>query len=204
MRRLLMSILLALVAAPVAQAKEVKAITPLAIAAGQPIRITGMDLDYAPKVQAELAEGDAKAARKRADQGLPPLDGNSYPDGLDGAAYATMPFKQMFPLVVRDVVREWRLDEGRPVFLRISIDYLKTADAAVALLVGSMDMLQGKVDVIDPASGQSLGAFKVEIRDMKAGWADMLVRGGGIREKLAERFALAIAKHMSGRKTMAG
>jgi hypothetical protein len=110
----------------------------------------------------------------------------------------------MFPLILRDVVREWRLDEGRPVFLRVAIDRLKTADAAVALLAGSSDVLEGTVEVIDAASGQSAGAFKVEIRTMRSGWADMLVRGGGIREKLAEQFSVAVARQVSGRKKMAG
>lgn len=184
-----------------AQARQVKPIQPLALV-GQPVRITGMDLAFASGILDELAESDAKAARKRADAQLPPLDPASYPAGsLDGDAYSTMPFKQMFPLVIRDVTRDWRLDSGTPVFLRVTIDDLKTADAAVAILLGaSADMLRGTVDVIDAGSGASVGSFRVEVVDVRAGWAGMLVRGGGIRERLAEEFGMEISRYISGRK----
>lgn len=193
-----------LLAVRAAHGREVKTLEPLTFAIGQPVRITGMDLTVAPKAEKEVFETDAKAARKRASAGLPPLDAHSYPTGLDGFDFSTMPFKQMFPLVVRQVARDWRLDEGRPVFLRITIDRLHTADTTLAILVASSDTLDGRVDVIDAVSGKSLGAFRVSIDKMQSGWAAMVVRGGGIREKLAEQFALAVAKHMSGRKAMAG
>ncbi|MET0249611.1 MAG: hypothetical protein ABW164_07770 [Sphingobium sp.] len=206
MRRCLPSLLSALlpvlIFAQPAGARQVKPIQPLSLPAGQPVRITGMDLEFGGQMMIELAESDAKAARKRAEAGLPALDSASYPVGpLDGARYATMPFKQMFPLVIRDVTREWRLDEGKPVFLRIMIDRLHTASAAVAILVGgSPDVLGGNVDVIDPTTGGSLGSFRVEVVNSHSGWGGMLIRGGGIREKLAEEFGLELSRHISGRK----
>lgn len=204
---LLMTFLLALlcVGQP-ASARQVKPIQPLALAGGQPVHITGMDLEFAGQMLTELNESDAKAARKRAEAGLPALDPASYPSGPgDGARYATMPFKQMFPLVIRDVARDWRLDEGRPVFLRVMIDRLHTASAAVAVLVGgSPDVLGGNVEVIDPATGGSLGSFRVEVVNSHSGWGGMLIRGGGVREKLAEEFGLELSRHISGRKKKAG
>lgn len=160
-----------------------------------------MDLDFAPDMLTELQESDAKAARKRANAGLPPLDPASYPTGpQDGALYATMPFKQMFPLVIRDVTQEWKLNDGTPIILRITLDRLKTADAAMAMLAASSDMLEGTVNVVDAASAQALGSFRVEVRNGHSGWAQMIVRGGGVREKLAEEFGLELSRHISGRR----
>ncbi|BBC99628.1 MULTISPECIES: hypothetical protein [Sphingobium] len=202
MRRPLAFLVPLLLLAPTAQARQVKETQPLMLAAGQPVKITGMDLDFAPGILEELAESDAKAARKRVEAGLPPLDPNSYPTGpQDGATYATMPFKQMFPLVIRDVAREWKLNDGTPVKLRITLDMLKTADAAMAILVAwSSDMLEGTVDVIDATSGASLGSFRVEVKNMHGGWGGMLIRGGGVREKLAEEFGLELSRHIAGKK----
>ena len=205
MRRLLLMLPVLLMALPV-EARQVKSIQPLGIAAGQPVRITGMDLTFAPEMLAELSESDAKAARKRAEAGLPPLDPASYPTSPgDGTRYATLPFKQMFPLVIRDVTRDWKLDSGTPVMLRITLDRLKTADAAVAILfAGSSDILEGNVDVIDASHGGSLGSFRIEVRNSHGGWGGMLIRGGGVREKLAEEFGLELSRHISGRKSKNG
>ena len=201
MYRRLMFVLPILLFAQAAQARQVTIIQPLALSAGQPVRITGMDLDFAPDMLTELQESDAKAARKRANAGLPPLDPASYPTGpQDGALYATMPFKQMFPLVIRDVTQEWKLNDGTPIILRITLDRLKTADAAMAMLAASSDMLEGTVNVVDAASAQALGSFRVEVRNGHSGWAQMIVRGGGVREKLAEEFGLELSRHISGRR----
>lgn len=206
MRHRLMLLLAALLIAPSVEARQVKPIQPLNLVAGQPVHITGMDLDFAPQMLAELAESDAKAARKRVEAGLPLLDSTSYPTGpLDGARYATMPFKQMFSLVIRDVTRDWKLDSGTPVLLRITLDRLKTADAAVAILIaGSSDILEGNVDVIDANHGGSIGSFRVEVQNSHGGWGGMLIRGGGIREKLAEEFGLELSRYIAGRKKKAG
>ncbi len=66
MYRRLMFVLPILLFAQAAQARQVTIIQPLALSAGQPVRITGMDLDFAPDMLTELQESDAKAARKRA------------------------------------------------------------------------------------------------------------------------------------------
>jgi hypothetical protein len=202
MRHRLLFILPLLLLAPSAHARQVTPIQPLALAAGQPVRITGMDVVFTPGIFEELAESDAKAANKRMAAGLPPLDPASYPTGpQDGAVYATLPFKQMFPLVIRDVTRDWKLDNGTPVTLRITLDRLKTADAAMAILVAwSSDMLEGTVDVLDAANGASLGSFRVEVKNTHGGWGGMLIRGGGIREKLAEEFGLEVSRYIAGRK----
>jgi hypothetical protein len=58
--RYMMSIALLALSFPTGvAAREVTVISPLALAVGQPLRITGMDLDFAPKIVAEVAESDA-------------------------------------------------------------------------------------------------------------------------------------------------
>lgn len=202
MYHFLLIILSSMLLATAAEARQVTPIQPLNLIAGQPVRITGMDLDFTPELRAELTASEAKAARRRAEAGLAPLDPHSYPSGpQDGALYATMPFKQMFPLVIRDVIRDWKLEEGRPVFLRITLDRYKTADAAIAILLASnSDILEGSVEVVDATTAASLGSFRVKVRNSHGGWGGMLIRGGGIREKLAEEFGLELARHVSGRK----
>ncbi|HEX7852741.1 MAG TPA: hypothetical protein VF503_03510 [Sphingobium sp.] len=76
-----------------------------------------MDLDFTPDLRAELSASEAK--------------GRGWPDPARSAQLSewttrqhtlyTLPFKQMFPLVIRDVTRDWKLAEGRPVFLRITL-----------------------------------------------------------------------------------
>jgi hypothetical protein len=189
-----------LLAAPAA-AGQVKPLTPLAFDTAAGVRVTGMDLFFAQNISREQAESDAKAAGKRAAMGLPALDPASYPQpGTAQEAYKTLPFKQMFPLVIRDVTRDWGLANGRPVKLRITLETLKTADAAVAILVGSFDELAGTVEVIDATDQAPLGSFRIDVVNGQSGWGGMLIRGGGVREKLAEEFGLELSRQLSGKK----
>ena len=90
MRRPLAFLVPLLLLAPTAQARQVRAIQPLTLIAGQPVRVTGMDLEFTGQMLAEMVESDAKAARKRAEDGLPALDPTSYPAGPpDGEVTAT-------------------------------------------------------------------------------------------------------------------
>jgi len=200
MRRFAFLVLAVIVAQPAA-AKQVTPLTPLTFDATQGVRVTGMDLVFAEAFRREQGESDAKAAHKRAATGLAPLDVNSYPVGPTAQEhYPTLPFKQMFPLVMRDVTKEWGLAQGRAVKLRITLDTLKTADAAVAILVGSYDQLAGMVEIFDAGSGQPMGSFRINFINAHAGWGSMLIRGGGVREKLAEEFGLELSRQISGRK----
>lgn len=194
-----------LLLAPAAHASQVKSVQPLAIPADMPVRVVGMDVEFAPEMLAELQESDAKAARKRAAAQLPALDADSYSAvPVEQAQYSTLPFKQMFPLVTRDVTQEWGLVDGTPVILKVRLDYLKTADAAMAIIVAwSSDMLQGTVEVIDATHGGSLGVFRVEVRNTHMGWGLMAIRGWGIREKLAEEFGLELSRYIADGKRKA-
>ena len=59
----------------------------------------------------------------------------------------------MFGRVMTDVTRSWGLTGGRPVRLLVEIDQFKTANAGMAMLIGSRDLLSGTVEVRDAADG---------------------------------------------------
>lgn len=206
MHRIALLLLPMLLVAPVAQARQVTVIQPLNVPAGQGMKIAGMDLVFGEAFSKEQAESDAKAARRRAAAGLPALDPSSYPTGPQNPDdYDTLPFKQMFPLVIRDVTRDWKLDQGRPVTLRITLERLKTADAAVAVLLGvSADVLDGTVQLVDTVTAAPLGSFRVSVVNVQSGWAHMLVRGWGVREKLAQEFGLELSRQLTGQKKKPG
>lgn len=89
--------------------------------------------------------------------------------------------------------------------LRIVLDRYKTADAAMAILIASSsDMLEGTVEVVDATTAASLGSFRIALQNSHGGWGGMLIRGGGMREKLAEEFGLELSRYVSGRKRKAG
>ena len=66
------------------------------------------------------------------------------------------------------------------------------------LISSSSDELAGKVDVFNAAGDQNIGSFYVHVVNSHGGWAGMLMRGGGVREKLAHEFALESARILTG------
>lgn len=116
--------------------------------------------------------------------------------------YATLPFANMFPLVIEDVTKDWGLVGGKPVKLVVTIDTLKTANAAMAILIAaSSDQLAGMVEVRDAATDAALGSFYVDVINSHGGWLGMAMRGSGVREKLTEEFALQTSRVLTGRKS---
>lgn len=152
--------------------------------------------DTASKKMAEL---EAKAGEKRAEAGLAAFTQADAPIPAD--QYAGVPFAAMMPAVMRDVTRKWGLTQergGKPVNLVVTVENIKTANAGMALLIGSADELSGEVTVIDAATQAQLGSFYVQVVNSHSGLAGLAMRGGGIREKLAEEFALESARILTG------
>jgi len=139
---------------------------------------------------------EAKARENRAEAGLPPVPPGGLAARPSRDEYATLPFAQMMELVVEDVTREQGLQSGRPLRLEIEIDTLKTANAAMAILAASNDQLAGTVRVLDAASGERLGEFYVDVINSHSGLLGLAMRGGGIREELAQEFSLHIARQL--------
>lgn len=167
--------------------------------------VQDVDVALSPLAQGVLTAFEQKAAEKRAAAGLPPV-----PAGAELTArppndqYATLPFANMMEFVIQDVTQDWGLKSGRPVRLAVEIDTLKTANAGMAILAGSSDQLSGSVKVLDAASSEKLGEFYVDVINSHSGLLGMAMRGGGIREKLAEEFALHVSQQLTGRKSKGG
>ncbi|MBU0555080.1 MAG: hypothetical protein KKD64_07335 [Alphaproteobacteria bacterium] len=160
-----------------------------------------VEVIVADTAREKMAKLEEKAAEKRAEAKLA-----AWTQVADSAAppaeeYATIPFTAMMPFVMRDVTRKWGLTPergGSAVNLRITIENVKTANAGMALLIGSSDELSGEVVVLDSATQQQIGNFYVQVINSHGGIAGLAMRGGGIREKLVEEFALESSRILTG------
>ncbi len=165
-----------------------------------PKMVADVDVKLSSTAAAAMTKFEEKAREKRVAAGLPPIaDGTEVTGEVKKDHYATLPFDAMFERVVGDVTREHGLKSGRPLKLAVEIDTLKTANAGMALLAGSNDQLAGSVKVHDASSGEKLGEFYVDVINSHSGLLGLAMRGGGIREELAEEFALHISRQLNGK-----
>lgn len=199
------------VASSPAAAKQYTVLEPLPADIVGNLTVASVDVTLGVDAAEMITKHDAKAAEKRVAGKLARINASgdasvgasaTTAETIDGDQYATIPFTQMFPRVMQDVTRKWGLTGGRPVKLLVTIDEFKTANAGMALLIGSSDNLSGQVEVQDAASGAKLGRFAVKVRNGHGGWGGLLIRGGGIREKLSEEFALESSRVLTGRKSL--
>jgi hypothetical protein len=180
--------------------KAVKVVQPIPASVRGASMVSDVDVRLSPLAQDIMNKFEAKAAEKRAEANLPPVAAGAPLAGKPSRdEYATLPFAQMFELVVMDVTRERGLGTGRPLRLDVEIDTLKTANAAMALVAGSNDQLAGSVKVLDASSGEGLGEFYVDVINSHSGLLGLAMRGGGVRESLAEEFALHISRQLGGK-----
>lgn len=117
-----------------------------------------------------------------------------------GSGDAALPFRQLMAATLERVTREWGLTSGRPLKLLVEIDDLGLASTGGALL-GQEDRLAGSVFIRDAATGAPLGQLYIDIDQTSAGLVGLAIRGGGVREKLAEEFATRVARQLSGRSS---
>lgn len=199
MKKLIILAAFAAIIAP-AQAKQRTVVEELPKEIVDNNHVSAVEIVITDTAQEKLQPLEAKAAEKRTDAHLPAYDAATATSRPNKDSYATLPFAVMFPLVMQDVTQEWGLTEGKgtPVKLRVTVDSIKTANAAMALLVGSSDQLAGKVDVLDAEGRQELGSFYVHVINSHSGWGGLLMRGSGIREKLAQEFALESSRILTG------
>lgn len=178
--------------------KPVQIVHPVAASVRNASMISDVQVTLSPLAQTLMNKFEEKAAEKRASAGLPPADPSVEPSSAPPRdQYDTLPFAQMFELVVKDVAEEKGLTTGRPLRVEVEIDTLKTANAGMAILAGSSDQLAGQVRILDAHSNERLGEFYVDVINSHSGLLGLAMRGGGIREKLSNEFAGYIVKQLT-------
>jgi hypothetical protein len=181
--------------------KPVDVIQPVSASIRNASMVDEVDVRLSPLAADLMAKFDAKAQEKRTEAGLAPVDPAAEPaDAVSRDEWSTLPFAQMLELMVKDVTRERGLTSGRPLRLDVEIDTLKTANAGMTILAGSSDQLAGSVRVLDAASGQKLGEYYIDVINSHSGLLGLALRGGGVREKLANEFAGHIARQLASKK----
>jgi hypothetical protein len=161
--------------------------------------VRNVEVVVADTATKKMAELETKAGEKRSEAGLAAYNPAAAPPSRD--QYATLPFAAMMPYVMRDVTRKWGLTPergGKPVDLRVTIENIKTANVGMAMLLSSADELSGEVAVIDAETQKQVGSFYVQVLNNHGGLAGMAMRGGGVREKLVEEFALESSRILTG------
>lgn len=194
-------------AAPIA-ALLLVACTPNPVRIVQPLppslqgagQVADVEVAINPLAAPQMVRFEDKARDERQEAGLPPVPAEGLTARPPEEQYRTLPFAQMFELVVEDVTRAAGLTSGRAVRLAVEIDTLKTANAGMAILAGSNDQLSGTVTVLDALTGERLGEFYVDVINRHSGLFGLAIRGGGIRERLAEEFAGHIAAQLAPRQ----
>lgn len=161
-----------------------------------------VEVIIADAAKAKMDTLETLAAEKRTAAALPPYAASGDPAQVRPPhdQYATLPFRAMMPLVMQDVTRRWGLtsERGKPINLKITIENIKTANAGMAILMGSSDELSGEVLVFDAATQRQIGDFYVQVVNSHGGLAGLAMRGSGIREKLVEEFALESSRVLTG------
>lgn len=161
--------------------------------------VENVEVIVADTAAKKMADLEIKAGEKRKEAGLATFDATAAAPARE--EYATVPFASMMPFVMRDVTRKWGLTPergGKAIDLRITIENIKTANAGMALLLSSADELSGEVVVLDAATRQQIGSFYVQVLNNHGGLAGLAMRGGGVREKLVEEFALESSRILTG------
>jgi hypothetical protein len=162
--------------------KQSEELLPVAASIKRASIVRTVELVVRPAAAAQIAALDQKAAAR-----------------AEGGA-AHLPFAEMMPAMVRDVTRAWGLSAGRELALKIEIDAIELAGTAATLLGGSRDRLAGSVFIRDAATDEPLGQLYVDVVNSHSGPVGLLIRGGGIREELANEFAIHIARALTGRR----
>jgi len=193
MRKLMLPVLVALaaVSSPL-EARAVKIVTPLPAEMMGAAQISKVDVTISESARKTFDALEEKAAHKKS--AAKPAAGT--PDEQRAESYSTMPFAEMFPNVVHDELVKRNLTSGRALKLSLQVDTLKTADAGMALLIGSVDELAGVVTLSDAASGAVLGEYYIDVFNSSGGPLGLMLRGSGVREKLAAEFAKHVAEVM--------
>lgn len=112
---------------------------------------------------------------------------------------AALPLSELLPRRIAEAARARGLVSGRPLRLIVELDELQVAGTGSALL-GKADRMAGTVFIRDLASGAPLGQLYIDIDKRTSSLVALALRGGGIRERLAETFAEQVAASLAPQK----
>jgi hypothetical protein len=147
--------------------------------------VAEVELSLSAASRASLAAADAKLAQRAARAGP--------------AGPAALPFARMFVQAMKDTARERGLTGGRALRVVVEMDRVEIPDVGMAAL-GRGDRLAGQVKLVDARNGEMLATFYVDVDKVRPGLIGMMVRGTGVREKLALEFAHRVADQLTARR----
>ena len=209
MRKTVMMMACVALAMPLA-AKERTVVQPLPKEFVANVTVIGVDIDYSDATKPAILALDDRARVNRGEQGLPRFDPGP---GLNKGDYATIPTTPMLSQMVIDTTRNAKLTGGSDVRLKIAVDTIKFAkksniafgkplDRAFGVLTntddfyGDDDEIAGFVDVY-AADNKRIASFYIDVVNSYSGVLTLPIRGGNVREKLAEEFSREITRCLS-------
>ena len=116
-----------------------------------------------------------------------------------GEGSASLPLADLLSARIAEASRAAGLVTGQPLKLTIELDDLRVAGTGSAL-IGGADRMAGTVFVRHAETGAALGQLYIDIDKRQAGLLSLALRGGGVREQLAEAFAAEVARRLTGRQ----
>lgn len=209
MRKFVMAMLCAAIAVP-AIAKERTVIEALPAQFVANMTITAIDIDYSDAAKPAILALDDRARANRSTLGLPRFDPAARNADTD---YTTIPTTPMLSQMITDTSRAWKSGGGSNVRLKIAVDTIKFArksniafgkplDRAFGVLTntddfyGDDDEIAGFVDVY-AADNKRIASFYIDVVNSYSGVLALPIRGGNVREKLAEEFSREIMRCLS-------
>lgn len=106
---------------------------------------------------------------------------------------------QLIERQIMEVARSYGLTGGRRLRIVAEIDAVGVPGLGSSL-IGADDRLAGTAFIQDAETGEQLGQLYIDVRRDNSGLIRQLLRGGGVRERLATQFADQLARALSGRR----
>lgn len=174
-------------------ATPVEVLEPIPINVKREINVTSISVSYGEVGLESLTRLDQKIEEERLGDNVEIIRTSNGSAHLDHYEY--LPLSEMLQSTVETLLKQSGIMGSIDVSLAISIDNLRFANAGLVWLAGDSDQLAGLVSVHD--ENQSvLGRFYVDIIESHAGLLGLAIRGGGVREGLAQRFGEELIKEL--------
>lgn len=180
-----------------AKAEGFKIIRPLPNEIAGDLQVVSIKLTIGVDATKSVNKLDVRAASK--------LGSNKFKGQIEGsrngkASTLTMPFAEMFSVVLDRTLQEARHTSGTKVNLNITLDEVKVLNISDVLTGSRTERMSGLVEVEDNATRTPLAMFFVKIIKPFAGLAVMAARGESASEGLVRRFAQQVSVALAARR----